>query len=77
MGPMEKQWGDRCGNVTQFYIDYMVERAKNSVGMITMESTFIDPLGRGNIYQLGLWDDSNIVSHRRLTGALHDTALSQ
>ena len=33
MGPMEKQWGDRLGNVTQFYIDYMVERAKNGVGM--------------------------------------------
>jgi 2,4-dienoyl-CoA reductase-like NADH-dependent reductase (Old Yellow Enzyme family)/thioredoxin reductase len=72
MGPMEKQWGDRCGNVTQFYIDYMVERAKNDVGMITMESTFIDPVGRGNIYQLGLWDDSNIASHRRLTDALHE-----
>ena len=55
-----------------FYIDYMVERAKNGVGMITMESIFIDPLGRGNIYQLGLWDDSNIVSHRRLTGAIHE-----
>ncbi len=71
MAPMEKQWGDRLGNVTQFYIDYMVERAKNDVGMITMESTFIDPVGRGNIYQLGLWDDSNIPSHRRLTDALH------
>jgi 2,4-dienoyl-CoA reductase-like NADH-dependent reductase (Old Yellow Enzyme family)/thioredoxin reductase len=72
MAPMEKQWGDRLGNVTQFYIDYMVERAKNGVGMITMESTFIDPVGRGNIYQLGLWDDSNIPSHRRLTDALHE-----
>lgn len=71
MAPMEKQWGDRLGNVTQFYIDYMVERAKNDVAMITMESTFIDPVGRGNIYQLGLWDDSNIPSHRRLTDALH------
>ena len=72
MGPMEKQWGDRLGNVTQRYIDYMVERAKNDVGMITMESTFIDPVGRGNIYQLGLWDDSNIASHRKLTDALHE-----
>jgi 2,4-dienoyl-CoA reductase-like NADH-dependent reductase (Old Yellow Enzyme family)/thioredoxin reductase len=72
MGPMEKQWGDRVGNVTQPYIDYMVERAKNDVGMITMESTFIDPVGRGNIFQLGLWSDSNIPSHRRLTDALHE-----
>jgi 2,4-dienoyl-CoA reductase-like NADH-dependent reductase (Old Yellow Enzyme family)/thioredoxin reductase len=71
MAPMEKQMGDRLGNVTQHYIDYMVERAKNDVGMITMESTFIDPIGRGNMYQLGLWDDSNIPSHRRLNDAVH------
>jgi len=72
IGPMEKQYADRRGNVTQPYIDYMVERAKNDVGMITMESTFIDPVGRGNILQLGLWDDSNIASHRRLNDALHE-----
>lgn len=71
MAPMEKQMGDRLGNVSQIYIDYMVERAKNDVGMITMESTFVHPVGRGNMYQLGLWDDSNIASHRRLNDAVH------
>jgi 2,4-dienoyl-CoA reductase-like NADH-dependent reductase (Old Yellow Enzyme family)/thioredoxin reductase len=71
MSPMEKQWADRVGNVTDFYIDYMVERARNEVGMITMESTFVDPVGRGNIFQLGLWSDSNIDSHRRLNDAVH------
>ncbi|MBC8460461.1 MAG: FAD-dependent oxidoreductase [Deltaproteobacteria bacterium] len=71
MAPMEKQYGDRVGNVTQRYIDYMEERAKNGVGMITVESTFIDPVGRGNIYQIGLWDDSNIPSHKRMTDKLH------
>lgn len=71
MAPMEKGMGDRLGNPSQIYIDYMVERAKNDVAMITMESTFIDPVGRGNMYQLGLWDDSNIASHRRLNDAVH------
>ena len=71
MAPMEKQMGDRLGNVTPQYIDYMVERARNDVGMITMESTFVEPVGRGNIFQLGLWDDSNIASHRRLNDAVH------
>ena len=72
MAPMEKQTADRRGNVTQPYIDYMVERAKNGVGMITMESMFIDPVGRGNMFQLGLWDESNIASHQRLNDALHE-----
>lgn len=71
MSPTERQFADRLGNVTQFYIDYLVERAKNDVGMITVEATYVDPRGRGNIYQLGLWDDSNIPSHRRLTDAVH------
>ena len=71
MSPMEKQWADRLGNATNFYVDYMVERARHGVGMITMESTFVDPVGRGNIFQLGLWRDSNIASHKRLTDAVH------
>ncbi|NIQ39462.1 MAG: FAD-dependent oxidoreductase [Proteobacteria bacterium] len=71
MAPMERQWGDRNGNVTQMYIDYLVERAKNGVGMITVESSFIDVVGRGNIYQLGLHDDAVIPSHKKMTDALH------
>ncbi len=71
MSPMEKQWADRIGNATSFYVDYMAERARHGVGMITMESTFVDPVGRGNVYQLGLWSDANISSHRRLTDAVH------
>lgn len=70
MSPMEKQWADRLGNPPQFYVDYMAERARHGVGMITMESTFVDPRGRGNIFQLGLWDDSNVEHHRKLTDAV-------
>lgn len=71
MSPMEKQWADRFGNPTQIYINYLVERAKHGVGMITSEANFIDPKGRGNMWQVGLWDDSNIPAHQRLTEAVH------
>lgn len=70
MSPMEKQWADRLGNPTQTYIDYIVERAKHDVGMITVEATYIDPKGRGNKWQLGLWDDSNIKAHQKLNEAV-------
>lgn len=71
LAPMERGLGDRYGNVTQTYIDYLEERAKNGVGMITVEATFIDPVGRGNIFQLGLSSDSNIASHKKMTETLH------
>ena len=71
MAPMERGYGNMDGSVTQRYIDYMVERAKHDVGMITVESTYVDPRGRGRLYQLGLYDDILIPSHKRLTDAVH------
>jgi len=71
MAPMERVISNKDGSVTQRYIDYLVERAKNGVGMITVEATYIDPKGRGHIYQLGLYDDKLIPGHKRLTEALH------
>jgi len=71
LSPMEKNWGDRHGNPSQAFIDYLVERAKGDVGMMNIEATYVDPRGRGNLFQLGLWDDSNIAWHKRLNDAVH------
>lgn len=71
MAPMERGYGAMDGSVTQQYIDYLVERAKNGVGLIFTESTYVDPMGRGRLYQLGLYDDKLVQSHKRLTDAVH------
>ncbi len=71
MSPMERNWGDRIGNPTRAYIDYLVERAKADVGLMAIEATYIDPRGRGNVFQLGLWHDSNVEWHRKLNDAVH------
>lgn len=71
LSPMEKNWGDRLGNPTQIYIDYLEERARHGVGMMNIEATYVDPRGRGNLYQLGLWDDANIAAHKRMNEAIH------
>jgi len=71
MAPAERGYGNMDGSVTQRYIDYLLERAKHGVGMITVESTYIDWGGRGRLYQLGVYDDTLIPSHKRLTDALH------
>jgi 2,4-dienoyl-CoA reductase-like NADH-dependent reductase (Old Yellow Enzyme family)/thioredoxin reductase len=71
LSPMEKNWADRIGNPSQAYIDYLAERAKNDVGFMNIEATYIDARGRGNLFQVGLWDDRNIPSHKRLNEAVH------
>ena len=68
LAPMERSYANADGSINQRYIDYLVERAKNGVGMMNVESMYIDAKQRGRIYQVGLYDDSLIPSHKRLTG---------
>ncbi|MEM7442392.1 MAG: NAD(P)/FAD-dependent oxidoreductase [Pseudomonadota bacterium] len=70
LSPMEKNWCDRLGNPGQNYIDYYALRAKHGVGSMNFEATYIDPRGRGNLFQLGLWSDDNIPAHKRLVDAV-------
>ena len=70
LSPMEKNWCDRLGNPGQNYIDYYALRAEHGVGTMNFEATYIDPRGRGNMRQLGLWCDDNIEAHKRLNAAV-------
>ncbi len=69
--PCERNYANIDGSVTQQYIDYVVERAKGGVGLIIVESMYIDPIGRGHIRQLGIYDDKLIPGLRRMTDAVH------
>ncbi len=69
--PCERNYANVDGSVTQRYIDYVVERAKGGVGLIIVESMYIDPIGRGHIRQLGIYADKLIPGLRRLTDAVH------
>ena len=69
--PCERNYANVDGSVTQRYIDYVVERAKGGVGLIIVESMYIDPVGRGHIRQLGIYADKLIPGLRRLTDAVH------
>ncbi len=71
LSPMEKNWGDRLGNPSQAYIDYLALRAEHGVGMMNIEATYVDARGRGNLFQLGLWHDDNIAAHARLNEAVN------
>ena len=71
MPPMERCYANEEGSVTQRYIDYLVERAKGEVSLIFVESTYVDPAGRGRRYQLGVYDDSLIPGLKRMADAVH------
>jgi 2,4-dienoyl-CoA reductase-like NADH-dependent reductase (Old Yellow Enzyme family) len=55
--PMERNYATRDGAVTQMYIDHLVVKAKGGVGLIIVEATYVDPRGKGRVYQLGAYDD--------------------
>ena len=69
--PMERNYANRDGSVTQRYIDNLVAKAKGGVGLILTESTYVDPRGKGRVYQLGCYDDKLIPGLKRMTEAVH------
>jgi 2,4-dienoyl-CoA reductase-like NADH-dependent reductase (Old Yellow Enzyme family)/thioredoxin reductase len=69
--PMERNYATRYGAVTQMYIDHLVAKAKGGVGLIIVEATYVDPRGKGRVYQLGVYDDRLIPGLKRMAEAVH------
>lgn len=69
--PMERNYANRDGSVSQLYIDHLVAKARGGVGLIITEATYVDPLGKGRDYELGVYDDCLIPGLRRLGEAVH------
>lgn len=71
MAPCERNYANPDGSINQRYVDYLTERAKGGVGLILIESMYVDPVGRNHFRQLGLHDDSVIPGLKRLTAEVH------
>jgi len=69
--PCERNYANTDGSVTQRYIDYVEERARGGVGLINLESIYVDPVGRGHIRQLGIHDDKMIPGLKRMNDVAH------
>lgn len=69
--PMERNYANKDGSVSQRYIDNLSAKAKGGAGLIFVESTFVDPRGKGREYQLGCHDDRLIPGLKRLADAVH------
>src|SRR4051794_39300885 len=70
-GPMERSMANRDGSLTQAYIDYLEERARGGASLIVVESTYIDPRGMGDPFQVGCHADHVVPGLRAAADAVH------
>lgn len=68
--PMERNYGNADGSVTQKYIDHLVAKAAGGVGLIIVEATYVAPRGKGRVLELGIYDDALIPGFRRMAEAV-------
>ena len=69
--PMASNLAHEDGTVSQALIDYWVARAKGGWGLLIVEFTAIDPLGKVGPCHPCLWSNKFIVGLKKLTDAVH------
>ncbi len=72
MAPMERNFANPDGSVSERTIAHYRLRAEGGAGWIDVESTFVHPAGRGRTHQLGIHHDGAIEGFRALAEAVHD-----
>ncbi|MGB2798643.1 MAG: FAD-dependent oxidoreductase [Dehalococcoidia bacterium] len=69
--PMGTNLANPDGTVSQALIDYWTARAKGGWGLLIVEVTAVDPLGRAIPNELGIWDDKFIAGLSKLADEAH------
>jgi 2,4-dienoyl-CoA reductase-like NADH-dependent reductase (Old Yellow Enzyme family) len=64
--------GPETGAATDWHFQHLAARALGGVGLAMVEATAINPRGRSSQYDLGLWNDQQAISHRRIIEFLHN-----
>jgi 2,4-dienoyl-CoA reductase-like NADH-dependent reductase (Old Yellow Enzyme family)/thioredoxin reductase len=70
--PMASTLANEDGTVSQALIDYWVARARGGWGLLIVEFTSIDPLGKVGPCHPFLWGDEFIEGLKKLTDAVHE-----
>jgi len=60
------------GTATEKYVAYHEAKARGGWGLIITEDYAVDPKGKGFPNVPGLWNDSQVESHSKLTKRIHD-----
>lgn len=62
---------DQDGAPNEWHYVHYISRAVGGVGLVMMEMTDVVPDGRITVYDLGIWDDSQIPAFRRIIDQVH------
>ncbi|GGG29723.1 oxidoreductase [Rhodococcoides trifolii] len=71
MSPMMQFASDATGVATDWHFQHFAARALGGVGLAMVEATSVLPDGRASDFDLGLWNDDQADSHRRIIDFLH------
>ncbi len=71
MPPMATNFSTTEGELTDRQITYYEKRARGGVGLITTESCYIHPSGKGGPTRLGFWSDKHISGFKKLSETVH------
>lgn len=63
--------GESAGAATDWHFQHFAARAVGGVGLAMIEATAVTPDGRSSEFDLGLWNDAQAHSHRRIIEFLH------
>jgi 2,4-dienoyl-CoA reductase-like NADH-dependent reductase (Old Yellow Enzyme family) len=69
--PMATNLAKEDGTISQALIDYWVTRAKGGWGLMIMEFTAIDPLGKVGPCHPCIWNDNFVDGLKQLTDTVH------
>ncbi|MDI6734838.1 MAG: NADH:flavin oxidoreductase [bacterium] len=72
MAPMSTNYAAEDGSVTEKLKHYLVKRAKGGVGLIIVESSYIDLVGKASTCNLGIHSDTLISGLSNLVDAVHN-----
>jgi 2,4-dienoyl-CoA reductase-like NADH-dependent reductase (Old Yellow Enzyme family) len=71
VAPMERNYANADGTLSPRSLAHYARIAAGGAGWIDVESTFVDPRGRGRTHQVGLHDDACVDGFRRLAEIAH------
>lgn len=71
MPPMVRNYADKRGLVTPRYVAHIKRIAEGGIGTIILEASFINPSGKGFIYELGIHSDECIPGLKKLVAVAH------
>lgn len=69
--PMGTNFANPDGSVSKQLINYLAARSKGGYGLIIVEVTAVDPLGKAIPWQPGIWDDKFVPGWKELVDEVH------